>query len=55
MKLSPNLTDAVHVVLASDENTMGGMIATMNSIFSNTKHKVMFHLIVDEGSVDHLV
>ncbi|CAI9731366.1 Hypothetical predicted protein [Octopus vulgaris] len=55
IKLSPNLTNAVHVILASDENTIGGMIATMNSIYSNTKHNVMFHLIVSEHSVDHVV
>lgn len=46
--------DAVHVCITSDENTLGGMIALINSIYSNTKHPVFFHLVVDEASLDHL-
>lgn len=44
----------VHVCVASDKNTLVGMIALINSIFLNTKHPVMFHLITDEESGEHL-
>lgn len=46
--------DAIHVCITSDQNTLGGMIALVNSIHSNTKHKVFFHLVVDAESKDHL-
>ncbi|VDI23066.1 Hypothetical predicted protein [Mytilus galloprovincialis] len=46
--------DAVHVCITSDKNTIGGMIALINSIYSNTKHHVFFHLVVDAESQDHL-
>ncbi|XP_060579357.1 glycosyltransferase 8 domain-containing protein 1-like [Ruditapes philippinarum] len=46
--------DVVHVCITSDENTIGGMIALINSIDQNTKHPVMFHLLVDAESVVHL-
>jgi hypothetical protein len=46
--------DIVHVCITSDENTIGGMIALINSIDQNTKHPVMFHLLVDAESVVHL-
>lgn len=46
--------DVVHVCMTSDVNTIGGMIALINSIYQNTKHPVMFHLVVDEQSVVHL-
>lgn len=46
--------DIVHVCLTSDENTIGGMIALINSIDQNTKHPVMFHLLIDVKSVVHL-
>ncbi|GAB1606060.1 glycosyltransferase 8 domain-containing protein 1-like [Argonauta hians] len=54
-KLPQNQTNLIHVILASDEHTIGGMIAAMNSVYSNTKHNVMFHLVVAQESVDHLV
>nr|AYH91788.1 glycosyltransferase 8 domain-containing protein 1-like protein [Pomacea canaliculata] len=59
MKLGKNsgvnqFDDAVHVVIASDSNTIGGMIALINSILSNTKAKVMFHLITDSETSYHL-
>ncbi|XP_021353559.1 glycosyltransferase 8 domain-containing protein 1-like isoform X2 [Mizuhopecten yessoensis] len=46
-------TDAVHVCIMSDSNTIGGMMALINSIRLNTKHDVMFHLFVDRKSMDH--
>lgn len=46
--------DAIHVCITSDRNTLGGMIALINSIHSNTKHNVFFHLVVDAPSKDHL-
>ncbi|CAG2244308.1 Glycosyltransferase 8 domain-containing protein 2,Glycosyltransferase 8 domain-containing protein 1 [Mytilus edulis] len=46
--------DAVHLCITSDKNTIGGMIALINSIYSNTKHHVFFHLVVDAESQDHL-
>ncbi|XP_059163725.1 glycosyltransferase 8 domain-containing protein 1-like [Physella acuta] len=45
---------ALHVCITSDEKTLGGMIALINSIISNTKSPVKFHLVVDENSMDHV-
>ncbi|XP_060069303.1 glycosyltransferase 8 domain-containing protein 2-like [Ylistrum balloti] len=52
-KKNISLTDAVHVCIMSDVNTLGGMMALANSIMVNTKHDVMFHLFVDRQSNDH--
>ncbi|KAL4221725.1 hypothetical protein ACF0H5_019980 [Mactra antiquata] len=46
--------DLIHVCITSDENTIGGMIALINSIDQHTKHPVMFHLVVDATSLGHL-
>ncbi|KAK7093286.1 glycosyltransferase 8 domain-containing protein 1-like [Littorina saxatilis] len=51
---SKGTEEAVHVVIASDSNTLGGMIALINSIVSNTKSLVFFHLITDKASSEHL-
>ena len=45
---------AVHVVITSDSNTMGGMVALINSILTNTKALVFFHLVTDARSSTHL-
>lgn len=44
----------VDVVIASDINTLGGMIALINSIISNTKTTVIFHLITNEETAEYL-
>ncbi|KAK3802670.1 hypothetical protein RRG08_001933 [Elysia crispata] len=49
-----NDSDVIHVCITSDGNTLGGMVALINSIISNTKHHVKFHLVTDEDSVNHL-
>ncbi|KAK3594972.1 hypothetical protein CHS0354_019892 [Potamilus streckersoni] len=49
-----NLTDAVHVCITSDKDTIGGMIALINSIYTHSKHPVVFHLVSDEQSVEHV-
>jgi len=46
--------ELVHVCITSDENTIGGMIALVNSIDKNTKQPVMYHLVVDSGSLAHI-
>ncbi|XP_005097020.1 glycosyltransferase 8 domain-containing protein 1 [Aplysia californica] len=51
---SANSKEVIHVCITSDKNTVGGMVALMNSIVSNTKSRVKFHLVVDEESMDHL-
>ena len=51
---SSSLTDIVHVCITSDQNTLGGMIALVNSIDQNSKSPVMYHLVVDAESVVHL-
>lgn len=48
------LNDTVHVCITSDKNTLGGMVALINSIDLNSKHPVKFHLVVDRESVEHL-
>lgn len=45
---------AVHVMICSDGNTLGGMIALVNSIRLHTNASVMFHLVTDQASHDHL-
>ncbi|XP_064611122.1 glycosyltransferase 8 domain-containing protein 1-like [Liolophura sinensis] len=47
-------SELVHVVVASDENTVGGMIALIHSIQRNSKHQVIFHLITSKANVDHV-
>nr|KAG5710080.1 hypothetical protein BaRGS_030156 [Batillaria attramentaria] len=44
----------VHVVITSDGNTVGGMVTLINSIVSNTEATVMFHLVTDQETKDHL-
>ncbi|WAR14504.1 GL8D1-like protein [Mya arenaria] len=46
--------DVVHVCITSDENTLGGMVALINSIDQNTHHPIMFHLVVDQNSLTHI-
>ena len=46
--------ETIHVCITSDKNTLGGAIALINSIVSNTKSRVMFHIVTDEESMDHL-
>lgn len=55
MNSKANSTNMMHIVITSDKHTLGGMIATMNSIYSNTRHDVMFHLVVDDESFDHII
>ncbi|CAG5132519.1 unnamed protein product [Candidula unifasciata] len=50
----PSSGKVVHVCITSDKNTLGGMVTLMNSIVSNTKSPVKFHLVVDSDSTDHL-
>lgn len=52
-KKNISLSDAVHVCIMSDANTLGGMMALINSIRVHTKHNVMFHLVVDDDSLEH--
>ena len=47
-------TDVVNVVVCSDEKTLGGLIATVNSIWLNSKAHVKFHVVVDKVSQLHL-
>lgn len=46
--------DVVHVCITSDENTLGGMVALINSIDQHTTHPVMYHLVVEEQSLVHI-
>jgi len=46
--------DVVHVCITSDANTLGGMVALINSIDQHTRHPVMFHLVVDANSLAHI-
>ncbi|BFZ07580.1 hypothetical protein BsWGS_10619 [Bradybaena similaris] len=50
----PRPGKVVHVCITSSKNTLGGMVALMNSIVSNTKSPVKFHLVVDSDSMDHI-
>ncbi|XP_041377971.1 glycosyltransferase 8 domain-containing protein 2-like [Gigantopelta aegis] len=54
--VSGNVTsgETIHVCITSDKNTLGGAVALINSIVSNTKSNVMFHIVTDEESMDHL-
>ncbi|XP_062505661.1 glycosyltransferase 8 domain-containing protein 1-like isoform X2 [Corticium candelabrum] len=45
---------AVHIMICSDENTLGGMVALINSIRLHTNTSVIFHLVTDEASHNHL-
>ncbi|XP_076472573.1 glycosyltransferase 8 domain-containing protein 1-like [Babylonia areolata] len=45
---------AVHVVISSENSRLGGMVALINSIVSNAKSTVFFHLITDQESSEHL-
>ena len=48
------LNNTVHVCITSDENTLGGMVALINSVDQHSKQPVKYHLVVDQGSVEHL-
>lgn len=45
---------AIHIVISSDNKTLGGMIALLNSIVSNTKSLLFFHLITNTDTSKHL-
>ncbi|KAL8571961.1 hypothetical protein ACOMHN_026173 [Nucella lapillus] len=46
----------VHVVIGSENSRLGGMVALVNSIVSNSQHasSILFHLITDKESSAHL-
>ncbi|XP_076365484.1 glycosyltransferase 8 domain-containing protein 1-like [Tachypleus tridentatus] len=46
--------DIIQVMVVSEEATLGGAIATINSVISNTKSPVHFYLVTDNSSVDHM-
>lgn len=50
--LPPSLP--VQVAIVSDKHTLGGMIALINSIYTNTNATVQYHLIVTRKSHEHL-
>ncbi|KAJ8022004.1 Glycosyltransferase 8 domain-containing protein 1 [Holothuria leucospilota] len=44
----------IKVMVSSDNKTLGGLVAAVNSIWQNTNAHVKFYLLVDEVSVPHL-
>ncbi|XP_022244434.1 glycosyltransferase 8 domain-containing protein 1-like [Limulus polyphemus] len=46
--------DIIQVMVVSEEARLGGAIATINSVISNTKSPVHFYLVTDNSSIDHL-
>eukprot|EP00118_Oscarella_pearsei_P011042 m.70992 g.70992 ORF g.70992 m.70992 type:complete len:390 (+) comp35724_c0_seq1:811-1980(+) len=44
----------VHVMICADKKSLGGLIALVNSIRKNTNSAVLYHLVTDEDTVDHL-
>lgn len=51
--ISPNGI-TVHVCMTSDENTVLGMVAAINSIRLNSRHRVRFHLVTNDKAAGHL-
>ncbi|KNC77508.1 hypothetical protein SARC_10030 [Sphaeroforma arctica JP610] len=44
----------VDAMICSDERTIGGMVALVNSILSNTNTTVFFHLVTVKSQMEHL-
>ncbi|XP_019360759.1 PREDICTED: glycosyltransferase 8 domain-containing protein 1 [Gavialis gangeticus] len=44
----------IPVVITASEDRLGGIIAAINSIYHNTKSNVVFHIITQNNTVDHL-
>ncbi|KYO35913.1 glycosyltransferase 8 domain-containing protein 1 [Alligator mississippiensis] len=44
----------IPVVITASEDRLGGIIAAINSIYHNTKSNVVFHIITQNDTVDHL-
>lgn len=44
----------IHVMISSSKETLGGMMALINSIIKNTNATVTFHLVTDSNSVSHI-
>ncbi|KAK7872862.1 hypothetical protein R5R35_006730 [Gryllus longicercus] len=47
-------TTTIQVVMATDSKSLGGLITAINSILSNTKHNVKFHIVITEEDLPHL-
>ncbi|XP_046375843.2 glycosyltransferase 8 domain-containing protein 1-like isoform X1 [Haliotis rufescens] len=54
VNINPSSPDVVHVCITTSKNTVGGAIALINSIISNTKSPVMFHIVSDLDSMDQI-
>ncbi|XP_071841109.1 glycosyltransferase 8 domain-containing protein 2-like [Apostichopus japonicus] len=46
--------NVINVLVTSDNRTLGGLVAAVNSIYMNTLARVKFYLLVDKVSVSHL-
>lgn len=46
--------DYINIVMQANENDLGGLIAAVNSVVSNSKHKVQFYFVLPETSIKHL-
>lgn len=46
--------ETVHVCITTSDETLGGSIALINSIISNTHSPVKFHLVTTAKAADHL-
>ena len=44
----------IRIVIQANENTLGGLIATVNSVVVNTKERIHFYFILPEECFEHL-
>jgi lipopolysaccharide biosynthesis glycosyltransferase len=51
----PLLHDVVNVCLSSDEDRLIGLVATINSIYKNTRNPVKFHILVTDAAYQPLL
>nr|XP_033782048.1 glycosyltransferase 8 domain-containing protein 1 isoform X1 [Geotrypetes seraphini]XP_033782049.1 glycosyltransferase 8 domain-containing protein 1 isoform X1 [Geotrypetes seraphini] len=52
--LDDRMEQEIPVVLTAVEERLGGIVAAMNSISTNTRSKIVFHIVVANNTVDHL-
>ena len=45
-------SDVIHVCFTSDRNTIIGTMAAINSVHQNTRHKVKYHVVVEQDIVN---
>ena len=54
LRLEPRKGEEIPVLITAAEDRLGAVVAAMNSVYSNSKANVVFHIVTLNDTVDHL-